>query len=278
MAELYMLRPLFPGTSELDQIFKIVTILGTPNKDDWPEGYQLAASMNFKFQQSVATPLATIVSTVGQDGLRLMSDMMLWNPEKRPTAASSLKYKYFQIGQKLGAPVVSQPSTSNRKSSAGSTLSDSKVLLSKSKLKTNTADVITSTLRNSGAAAERSINRNLPINKLLEEASKKDSFLDKNSGAISGTLATKPKPAAKDLYLAKSRYMPGFVNAVKGTSNSNTTSTKLSAPGVQRSAVQARFEYAYGYVPSFGAKHLVNNAQSKASTGRIDWTAKYIRN
>ena len=29
MAELYMLRPLFPGTSELDQIFKILTILGT---------------------------------------------------------------------------------------------------------------------------------------------------------------------------------------------------------------------------------------------------------
>uniref|UniRef100_A0A9J2P0P1 Protein kinase domain-containing protein n=1 Tax=Ascaris lumbricoides TaxID=6252 RepID=A0A9J2P0P1_ASCLU len=278
MAELYMLRPLFPGTSELDQIFKIVTILGTPNKDDWPEGYQLAASMNFKFQQSVATPLATIVSTVSQDGLRLMSDMMLWNPEKRPSAASSLKYKYFQVGQKLGAPVVSQPSTSNRKSSAGSTLSDSKVILGKSKLKTNTADVITSTLGNSGAAAERSINRNLPINKLLEEASKKDSLLDKNSGAISGTLATKPKPAAKDLYLAKSRYMPGFVNADKGTSNSNSTSAKLSAPSVQRSAVQARFEYAYGYVPSFGAKHVVNNAQSKASTGRIDWTAKYIRN
>lgn len=32
MAELYMLRPLFPGTSELDQIFKIVNILGTPIK------------------------------------------------------------------------------------------------------------------------------------------------------------------------------------------------------------------------------------------------------
>ncbi|KAL3073671.1 hypothetical protein niasHT_039211 [Heterodera trifolii] len=38
MAELYMLRPLFPGTSELDQIFKIVNILGTPRKEEWPEG------------------------------------------------------------------------------------------------------------------------------------------------------------------------------------------------------------------------------------------------
>lgn len=32
MAELYMLRPLFPGTSEMDQLFKIISILGTPNK------------------------------------------------------------------------------------------------------------------------------------------------------------------------------------------------------------------------------------------------------
>lgn len=31
-----------------------------------------------------------------------------------------------------------------------------------------------------------------------------------------------------------------------------------------------------GYVPSFGSKHLANNQQSKASTGRIDWTAKWF--
>uniref|UniRef100_A0A914UIW0 non-specific serine/threonine protein kinase n=1 Tax=Plectus sambesii TaxID=2011161 RepID=A0A914UIW0_9BILA len=49
MAELYMLRPLFPGTSEIDQIFKICSILGTPSKDEWAEGYQLASAMNFRF-------------------------------------------------------------------------------------------------------------------------------------------------------------------------------------------------------------------------------------
>jgi len=32
MAELYTLRPLFPGSSEIDQIFKICTVLGTPAK------------------------------------------------------------------------------------------------------------------------------------------------------------------------------------------------------------------------------------------------------
>lgn len=32
MAELYTLRPLFPGSSEIDQIFKICSVLGTPSK------------------------------------------------------------------------------------------------------------------------------------------------------------------------------------------------------------------------------------------------------
>jgi len=32
MAELYTFRPLFPGNSEIDEIFKICSILGTPDK------------------------------------------------------------------------------------------------------------------------------------------------------------------------------------------------------------------------------------------------------
>ena len=32
MAELYTLRPLFPGSSEIDEIFKICAVLGTPTK------------------------------------------------------------------------------------------------------------------------------------------------------------------------------------------------------------------------------------------------------
>jgi hypothetical protein len=31
-AECYTLRPLFPGNSEIDQIFKICTVMGTPTK------------------------------------------------------------------------------------------------------------------------------------------------------------------------------------------------------------------------------------------------------
>ena len=32
MAELYTFRPLFPGNSEIDEIFKICSVLGSPEK------------------------------------------------------------------------------------------------------------------------------------------------------------------------------------------------------------------------------------------------------
>ncbi|XP_019378042.1 PREDICTED: serine/threonine-protein kinase MAK isoform X2 [Gavialis gangeticus] len=104
MAELYTLRPLFPGTSEVDEIFKICQVLGAPKKSDWPEGYQLASTMNFRFPQCVPVHLKTLIPNASNEALRLMSDMLNWDPKKRPTASQALRYPYFQVGQVLGPP------------------------------------------------------------------------------------------------------------------------------------------------------------------------------
>ncbi|NXW48149.1 MAK kinase, partial [Nyctiprogne leucopyga] len=104
MAELYTLRPLFPGTSEVDEIFKICQVLGTPKKSDWPEGYHLASAMNFRFPQCVPISLKTLIPNASNEAIQLMSDMLSWNPKKRPTASQALKYPYFQVGQVLGPP------------------------------------------------------------------------------------------------------------------------------------------------------------------------------
>ncbi|KAG8571758.1 hypothetical protein GDO81_011773 [Engystomops pustulosus] len=104
MAELYTLRPLFPGTSEVDEIFKICQVLGTPKKSDWSEGYQLAAAMNFRFPQCVPINLKTLIPNASEEALTLMRDMLQWDPKKRPTAIQALRYPYFQVGQALGPP------------------------------------------------------------------------------------------------------------------------------------------------------------------------------
>uniref|UniRef100_A0A2K5LGS4 non-specific serine/threonine protein kinase n=1 Tax=Cercocebus atys TaxID=9531 RepID=A0A2K5LGS4_CERAT len=87
MAELYMLRPLFPGTSEVDEIFKICQVLGTPKKVRYQAGSPL---MTFAFFPSVV-PI----------NLKTLRSQCRWRPKKRPTA-QALKHPYFQVGQVLG--------------------------------------------------------------------------------------------------------------------------------------------------------------------------------
>ncbi|KAK0667630.1 MAK kinase, partial [Pygoscelis papua] len=73
-------------------------------QSDWPEGYHLASAMNFRFPQCVPISLKTLIPNASNEAIQLMSDMLNWNPKKRPTASQALKYPYFQVGQVLGPP------------------------------------------------------------------------------------------------------------------------------------------------------------------------------
>ncbi|XP_060942714.1 serine/threonine-protein kinase ICK-like [Limanda limanda] len=104
MAELYTLRPLFPGSSEVDTIFKICQVLGTPKKNDWLEGFQLASAMNFRWPQCVPINLKSLIPNASPEAIHLMTDLLLWDPKKRPASAQALRYPYFRVGQALGTP------------------------------------------------------------------------------------------------------------------------------------------------------------------------------
>ncbi|KAK2533966.1 Ick [Columba guinea] len=117
MAEVYTLRPLFPGASEIDTIFKICQVLGTPKKNDWPEGYQLSASMNFRWPQCVPNNLKTLIPNASSEAVQLMRDMLQWDPKKRPTASQALRYQYFQVGHALGVQELGKQKELHNKSS-----------------------------------------------------------------------------------------------------------------------------------------------------------------
>ncbi|ELU11331.1 hypothetical protein CAPTEDRAFT_20073 [Capitella teleta] len=97
MAELYTLRPLFPGSSEIDQLFKVCAVLGTPSKSEWNEGHKLAAAMNFRWPQMVSTPLKQLIPSAGPEGLALLRDSLFWDPQRRPTAQQSLRHNFFKL-------------------------------------------------------------------------------------------------------------------------------------------------------------------------------------
>jgi len=68
MAELYTLTPLFCGTSEVDQLNKICSILGTPPKS-WTEGYKLASQIHMQFPNYNAVPFTDIVKNAGPEAI-----------------------------------------------------------------------------------------------------------------------------------------------------------------------------------------------------------------
>lgn len=96
MAELYTFRPLFPGSSEPDEIYKICSVLGSPTMKNWPEGLKLAGSMNFTFPRFVKTPLNQLIPNASREAIQLMTDLLTYDPAKRPTAAQTLQYPYFK--------------------------------------------------------------------------------------------------------------------------------------------------------------------------------------
>jgi serine/threonine protein kinase len=94
LAELYTLKPLFAGRSEIDQLFKICTVLGSPNDKELTS---LARALNFKFPPFTAQPLQITLPSLRPEALQLLTQMLLWNASKRPSASQALRHAYFRI-------------------------------------------------------------------------------------------------------------------------------------------------------------------------------------
>lgn len=105
MAELFTLRPLFPGASEVDEIYRICAVIGSPNQQTWSDGLKLAGSLNFQFPQLAPTNLAHLIPSASPEAIDLIQAMCVWDPSKRPTAAQALQHPFFQIHKRI-PPVI----------------------------------------------------------------------------------------------------------------------------------------------------------------------------
>jgi hypothetical protein len=98
-----MLRPLFPGSTEADEIYKICSVLGSPNMRTWSEGVRLATQMSFRFPQFVPTPLQQVIPNASPEAIHVMEDLLKYDPNQRPTASQTLQYPFFQANATLPA-------------------------------------------------------------------------------------------------------------------------------------------------------------------------------
>lgn len=89
-----MLSPLFSGSSEIDQINKICSVLGTPPKS-WTEGYKLANNMKMLFPTYSPVNLTELIKDASPDAIDLIQQMLQYDGFKRPSAQQILSHQYF---------------------------------------------------------------------------------------------------------------------------------------------------------------------------------------
>lgn len=126
LAEMVNLKPLFPGQSEVDQVFRICEVMGDPSPDyghdergrtfgggNWERGIKMAKSVGFQFPRIQPIKFQALFDgiLVPSQLVDVMQDLMRYDPKARLTTVQCLESPYFaQVAPTLQAvPVPSVP-------------------------------------------------------------------------------------------------------------------------------------------------------------------------
>ncbi|KAI1506523.1 kinase-like domain-containing protein [Biscogniauxia marginata] len=106
--EVATLKPLFPGGNEVDQVWRVCEIMGSPgnwyNKaggrvggGDWREGTRLAGKLGFSFPKMAPHSMDTILQTPQWPTSlsQFVTWCLMWDPKNRPTSTQALAHEYF---------------------------------------------------------------------------------------------------------------------------------------------------------------------------------------
>lgn len=109
LAELFTSCPLFPGESEIDQLYKICCVLGTPDWTLFPEARNVARLMDIRYSDIMPANLADLIPNASSEAVNLIKQLCSWDPLRRPTAEQCLQHPFFYantwIPRPLGDPL-----------------------------------------------------------------------------------------------------------------------------------------------------------------------------
>ncbi|KAL0992725.1 hypothetical protein UPYG_G00097510 [Umbra pygmaea] len=90
-AELFLLRPLFRGYTEAQQLQKIFEVIGLPSEQDWPKESPVSYSSGWVS----AGTCAQILSNMGEEENNLLLKCLEFSPTKRISACRALEHPFL---------------------------------------------------------------------------------------------------------------------------------------------------------------------------------------
>lgn len=93
--ELAHKKCLFCGDSEIDQLFKIFRVMGTPTEANWPG---VASLKDYKptFPKWTGGELEGLCTKFGPEGVDLIKKLLVYDPAERLTPEEALEHPYFK--------------------------------------------------------------------------------------------------------------------------------------------------------------------------------------
>jgi len=98
LCELMGRKPIFTGKDHLDQIKKILQVLGTPSEEDLEWLPQKSPARNFIKKVPICgkTQWSLIYAKATAAGIEAIDRMLTFNPLKRATVQDALQFKYYE--------------------------------------------------------------------------------------------------------------------------------------------------------------------------------------
>ncbi|KAH1081569.1 hypothetical protein J1N35_021330 [Gossypium stocksii] len=101
LAELFTSSPIFPGESEIDQLYKICCVLGAPDWTSFPEATNISRLINISYSEILPTNLSDIIPNASPEAVDLIMQLCSWDPLRRPTADQALQHPFFNVDARI---------------------------------------------------------------------------------------------------------------------------------------------------------------------------------
>ncbi|KIW77345.1 hypothetical protein Z517_09791 [Fonsecaea pedrosoi CBS 271.37] len=106
--EVATLKPLFPGGNEVDQVWRICEVMGSPGNwytkngtrvggGEWRDGNKLAQKLCFSFPKMAPHAMETILQAPQWPAAfsNFVTWCLMWDPKNRPTTKQAMEHEFF---------------------------------------------------------------------------------------------------------------------------------------------------------------------------------------